>query len=215
MLPHMASAFAKGDHKRVNQMLYTSFDFISLLSVAMTFGLAAVSLQLGPYFYGKGFGPVGSAMLIESVVILLIAWSNTVGTQYLLPTNKVKAFTTSVVLGALFNIVANLPFIYFWGLNGAMYATVLSELVVTGYQLWYIRDITDFKQMFVNVPKYLLAGIVMFIPVFAMSNLVKTSILSIGSEVVLGVIIYMIMIVLLKPTSLAQVTAMVKQKFNK
>lgn len=154
-------------------------------------------------------------MLIESVVILLIAWSNTVGTQYLLPTNKVKAFTTSVVLGALFNIVANLPFIYFWGLNGAMYATVLSELVVTGYQLWYIRDITDFKQMFVNVPKYLLAGIVMFIPVFAMSNLVKTSILSIGSEVVLGVIIYMIMIVLLKPTSLAQVTAMVKQKFNK
>ena len=48
-----------------------------------------------------------------------------------------------------------------------------------------------------------------------MSNLVKTSILSIGSEVVLGVIIYMIMIVLLKPTSLAQVTAMVKQKFNK
>ncbi len=96
-----------------------------------------------------------------------------------------------------------------------MYATVLSELVVTGYQLWYIRDIADFKQMFVNVPKYLLAGIVMFIPVFAMSNLVKTSILSIGSEVVLGVIIYMIMIVLLKPTSLAQVTAMVKQKFNK
>lgn len=215
MLPHMASAFAKGDHKRVNQMLYTSFDFISLLSVAMTFGLAAVSLQLGPYFYGKGFGPVGLAMLIESVVILLIAWSNTVGTQYLLPTNKVKAFTTSVVLGALFNIVANLPFIYFWGLNGAMYATVLSELVVTGYQLWYIRDITDFKQMFVNVPKYLLAGIVMFIPVFAMSNLIKTSILSIGSEVVLGVIIYVIMIVLLKPTSLTQVTAMVKQKFNK
>ncbi|MDY2992283.1 polysaccharide biosynthesis C-terminal domain-containing protein, partial [Ligilactobacillus animalis] len=215
MLPHMASAFAKGDHKRVNQMLYTSFDFISLLSVAMTFGLAAVSLQLGPYFYGKGFGPVGLAMLIESVVILLIAWSNTVGTQYLLPTNKVKAFTTSVVLGALFNIVANLPFIYFWGLNGAMYATVLSELVVTGYQLWYIRDIADFRQMFVNVPKYLLAGIVMFIPVFAMSNLIKTSILSIGSEVVLGVIIYMVMIVLLKPTSLTQVTAMVKQKFNR
>ncbi|KRL87470.1 flippase [Ligilactobacillus apodemi] len=209
MLPHMASAFAKGDHKRVNEMLYTSFDFISLLSVAMSFGLAAVSLHLGPYFFGKGFGPVGPAMLIESVVILLIAWSNTVGAQYLLPTNKVKAFTTSVVLGAIVNAIANLPFIYFWGLNGAMYATVLSELVVTGYQLWYVRKLVSMKKLFTNVYKYLFAGIVMFIPVFLIDNAVKTSVISLALEVILGIVIYVVMILILRPTSLLQVKEMI------
>lgn len=212
MLPHMASAFAKGKHKEVNKMLYTSFDFISLLSVAMTFGLAAVSLHLGPYFYGHGFGPVGKAMLIEAVVILFIAWSNTVGAQYLLPTNKVKAFTTSVVLGAVVNMIANLPFIYLWGLEGAMYATVISEFVVTAYQIWYIRDLVDLKQMFINIPKYLIAGIVMFVPVFMLDNYLKTSILTLAIEVIIGILIYIVMIIVLRPTSLNQITTMIKSK---
>lgn len=215
MLPHMAAAFAKGNKEKVNKLLYTSFDFISLLSMAMMFGIAAISLQLGPYFFGAGFEPVGPAMLIESVVIILIAWSNAVGTQYLLPTNKVKAFTTSVMLGAILNIIINFPFIYLWGLNGAMFATVLSEVMVTAYQLWYIRNIVQLKQMFVNIPKYLISGIVMFIPVFILSNTVKTSILSLALEVLLGVVIYIVMIYILRPTSLAQVEQIIKSKVKR
>lgn len=38
-----------------------------------------------------GFEPVGMAMIIESIVIVLIGWSNVIGTQYLLPTNKVNS----------------------------------------------------------------------------------------------------------------------------
>ena len=57
-----------------------------------------------------------------------------------------------------------------------MYATVISEFVVTAYQIWYIRDLVDLKQMFVNIPKYLIAGIVMFIPVFMLDNYLKQDI---------------------------------------
>ena len=155
---------------------------------------------------------VGKAMLIEAAVILFIAWSNTVGAQYLLPTNKVKAFTTSVVLGAVVNMIANLPFIYLWGLEGAMYATVISEFVVTAYQIWYIRDLVDLKQMFVNIPKYLIAGIVMFIPVFMLDNYLKTSILTLAFEVILGILLYIVMIIVLRPTSLDQIMTMIKSK---
>lgn len=215
MLPHMAAAFAKGDNKKVNELIYNSFDFISLLSVAMMFGLAAVSLKLGPFFYGAGFGPVGKAMMIESVVILLIAWSNTIGTQYLLPTNKVKAFTTSVVLGAVFNMFANLPFIHYWGLNGAMYATVLSELLVTGYQLWYVRNLISLKKCFKNIPKYLTAGVVMFIPVYLLSSNLKTSIVTLTLEVIVGIIVYIVMIYILRPTSLKQVESLISSKLKR
>ncbi|MFT8425235.1 MAG: polysaccharide biosynthesis C-terminal domain-containing protein [Liquorilactobacillus sp.] len=200
MLPHVANAFANGQKEKINRMLYDSFDFISFLTFAMMFGLAGLSLHLGPYFYGTGFGPVGGAMLLETPVIVLIGWSNAIGTQYLLPTNHTREYTTSVIVGAIVNIILNFPLIYFWGLSGAMIATVFSEVCVTGYQLWTIRKLVSYRKLFQNVGKYLVAGIVMFIPVFKINNTVHTSVFSIFAEVVLGSIIYFGMTLLLQPT---------------
>ena len=212
MLPHMSAAFVKGDKEKMHQMLYKSFDILSILAFAMTFGIAAISTNLAPFFYGKGFWPVGPAMMIESLVIILIAWSNTIGRQYLVPTNQVKKFTTSIVLGAVFNFVANFIFIDFWGLNGAMWATVASEAVVTGYQLWAVRKQVHFNEMFRNILKYLVAGIAMFIPVYLMNIKLHTSIITLALEVVIGIIIYVGMILILKPTCLSFIFKMLKKK---
>ena len=89
---------------KVNHMLYKSFDFVSALAYPMMFGLASISLTLVPKYYGPGYGPVGPAMMIESIVILMIGWSNVLGVQYLLPIHKQKEFTMSVTTGAIINI---------------------------------------------------------------------------------------------------------------
>ena len=212
MLPHMSAAFVKGDKEKMHQLLYKSFDMLSILAFAMTFGIAAISTNLAPFFYGKSFWPVGPAMMIESLVIILIAWSNTIGQQYLVPTNQVKKFGTSVVLGACFNFVTNFAFIDLWGLKCAMWATVASETVVTGYQMGSVRKEIRFAEMFKNTFKYLVAGVVMFIPVYLMNIKLHTSVITLGLEVVIGIIIYIAMILLLKPTSLQTVFQMIKRK---
>ena len=120
MLPHVANAVSHGDMHKVNKMLYKSFNFVSAVSYPMMFGLAAISLTLAPKYYGPGYGPVGPAMMIESIVILIIAWSNVLGVQYLLPIHKQKQFTWSVTLGAVVNLILNVPLIRIWGLNGAI-----------------------------------------------------------------------------------------------
>lgn len=79
MLPHVANAFSHGNMDHVNKMLYKSFDFVSAMAYPMMFGLAAVSLTLVPKYYGPGYEPVGPAMMIESIVVLMIAWSNVLG----------------------------------------------------------------------------------------------------------------------------------------
>ncbi|KRN08620.1 oligosaccharide translocase [Liquorilactobacillus mali KCTC 3596 = DSM 20444] len=212
MLPHVANAFANGEKNKVNQMLYDSFDFISFLTMAMMFGLAGLSIHLGPYFFGKGFEAVGGAILLESPVILLIGWSNAIGTQFLLPTNRTKEYTNSVLVGAIVNIILNLPLIYFGGLAGAVLATVISEICVTGYQLWAIRKEVEYRKLFQNVSKYFVAGIVMFVPIFKINNSVRTSVLSLFLEVLLGIIIYFGMILILKPTIVDKAKQMLKKK---
>lgn len=140
------------------------------------------------------------AVLLESPVIILIGWSNAIGTQFLLPTNRTREYTTSVIIGAIVNILLNFPLIYFWGLVGAMLATVISEICVTSYQLWTIRKNVSYRKLFQNFWKYLLSGVVMFVPIFKINNMVSSTIVSILLEVVLGIVVYFVMILLLRPT---------------
>ena len=212
MLPHVASEFAKGNKEAINEMLYSSFDFVSFLSVAMAFGLAAVGLHGVPYFYGKGFEPVGPAIMIESAVIVIIGWSNAIGIQYLLPTDRVKEFSTSVIIGAVVNFILNFPLMELWGLRGAMVSTVLSEAMVTGYQFWTIRNDIEYKRLFTNIWKYLLSGLIMFIPVSWLDRNLHTGVFSILLEVVVGILVYLLMILILKPTILTKTKSLLKNR---
>ena len=215
MLPHVANAVSHGNMQKVNKMLYKSFNFVSAVSYPMMFGLAAISLTLAPKYYGPGYGPVGPAMMIESIVILIIAWSNVLGVQYLLPIHKQKQFTWSVTLGAVVNLVLNIPLIRVWGLNGAMWSTVLSEISVTGYQLWAVRYLLNFKELFADSWKYFTAGLVMFVPVFWMNTHLSNSWIMMGIEIVIGIFVYGIMILIFRASIIREARELLKGKLHR
>ena len=215
MMPHVANAFAQHDMEKVHKMLYKSFDFVSALAYPMMFGIAGVSMTLAPLYYSSKYAPVGPAMLIESIVILMIGWSNVIGTQYLLPVNRVKDFTTSVTVGAVVNIIMNFPLIHLWGLNGAMWSTVLSEISVTAYQLFVVRKSLDIRKMFAGSWKYLLSGIVMFVPVFWLNTHMKASWLWMVVEVAAGIVIYVGMVLLLRAPVLDQLKELLAARRKK
>ena len=215
MLPHVANAVSHGNMKKVNQMLYKSFDFVSAMAVPMMFGLAAISLTLASKYYGPGYGPVGPAMMIESIVILMIAWSNALGVQYLLPIHHQKQFTISVTVGAVVNIILNFPLIHFYGLNGAMWSTVLSEISVTLYQLIAVRGLLSYRTLFSSLGKYLISGIIMFLPVFWMNTHLKDSWLMMGLEVITGVVIYVVMVILLRAPIVNEAKKLAQERLGK
>lgn len=215
MLPHVANAFSQGDMNKVNKMLYKSFDFVSAMAYPMMFGLAAISLTLAPKYYGSGYGPVGQAMFIESVVILMIGWSNVLGVQYLLPIHKQKEFTISVTLGAIVNVILNVPLIEIWGLNGAMIATSIAEFSVTLYQLFIVKRSLSLKDLFHGSWKYFISGLIMFIVVFWMNRNLKDSWLMMDLEVIVGVVIYGILMLILKAPIVYEARDLVVNKFKK
>lgn len=212
MLPYVSNTFATGDKEKVNRLLYTSFDFVSLVAFPMSFGLAAVALKFAPIFYGNGFMPVGKAMMIEAIVILFIGWSNVIGVQYLLPTNQDKAFSRSVILGAVVNIILNIPLIYLWGLNGAMLATVLSELAVTLYQVYVIRKEILYTELFKNTWKYFVASLIMFGIVFFVNYKLPISVVMVMVEIAIGIVAYCIILFILRPTSVNELLRILKKR---
>lgn len=212
MLPHVANKFAKGDIKGVRNSLYSSFDFVSAISIPMMFGLMAISKKFGPWFLGNQFILSGSVMFLEAPIIVFIAWSNVTGTQYLMPVNRVKEFTTSVTIGAISNIIFNFLLIARFGANGAAIATVGSEFLVTISQLFMIRKDIHWNRLFKSVWKYLLAGIIMYLVISRICQTINMTIANLVLEVSVGVIVYGVMLIIMKAEILQRGLEILKRK---
>lgn len=205
MLPNIANKFANGDVKGIRKSLYKSFDFVTSLSVPMMFGLMAIAVPFANWFLGNGYQDAGMIIFLEAPVIVLIAWSNVTGTQYLMPVDRVREYTTSVMVGAVVNVVANLFLIYVWNAYGAALATVIAEFSVSAYQLYAIQSTIKRRQLFSGLWKYLLSGLIMFVAVNQLSQRISMNLLTLIIEVGLGILVYGIMIWLLKAPIINQI----------
>lgn len=198
MLPHIANKFANGDVKGIRQSLYKSFDFVTALSIPMMFGLMAISTKFAPWFLGSEYTPTGRIMFIEAPVILMIAWSNVTGTQYLMPVNRVKEFTISVTVGSIVNVILNLFLIEVFSANGAALATVLSEFAVTAMQVFFIRTTIRRRVLFKDTWRYFLSGVVMFFVVYRINATINMTIPNLIIQIIAGIIVYSVALVVLK-----------------
>ncbi|KAF0362069.1 oligosaccharide flippase family protein [Pediococcus acidilactici] len=211
MLPHVANAYMRGDIEKTKESLYRSFSFVTSLSVPMMFGLMAVTKKFVPLFFSNKFKAVIPLMQVESIVILIIAWGSAIGVQYLLPTKQNRSYTVSVVLGAVVNIVINVPLILTLGALGASIATVCSEVTVSGYQLFAIRKQISYKILFHDFGKYILSGFLMFIVVLILDNKLHDSWLMLSIEVVSGIIVYLFLLFILKANILKDAKELLKR----
>ncbi|MFC6295355.1 polysaccharide biosynthesis C-terminal domain-containing protein [Lactiplantibacillus daoliensis] len=202
MLPHIANLFANRKFSAVKYYLYNSFDFVLAISIPMAFGVASIAIPLAPLFFGQQFNSVGILLIIEAPVIVLIGLSNVIGQQYLLPTKRTRQFTLSVTIGAVVNILINIPLILLLGVSGAMIATLISELCVTVYQLYVVHSDLLPSILFKNLWKYSVAGFLMFIFVFPLSLIMKVNTFNLSAQISIGILTYIGSILVLQPSIL-------------
>lgn len=81
---------------------------------------------------------------------------------------------------------------------GASYATVLSELTVTLYQLVVIRNQVKYKMLFKDTSKYVISGLVMYVVIYSLDRILKMNWLDLVIEVLLGIFIYIFLLIIFK-----------------
>lgn len=198
MLPRMATTFSEGNHDKVKKYLLLSFEFVTAISIPLALGLAAVAPKFSIWFFGNDFAITGELIPILSLIIIFIGWSNVLGTQYLLPTNQTKYFTISVVSGALLNLILNISLIKLFGVIGAVWATVFSELFVTFIQIYFVKSTIPVSELYKSFWKYAISGIVMFFIVRKVSEILEFNILSLSFQIIVGSTIYLFLLFILK-----------------
>lgn len=202
VMPKMANIYSSGDGNKIPEYLKITFDIISAATFPMLFGIIGIAKPFSGFFFGPAFNGIDKVMQIVVFEIIFIAWSSVTADQYLVATNQMKTYIKSLIFGAIFNVPMNFILISKFGLYGACITAVLTEFVVFIIQLNSVRKKMNVKIWFVNVPKYLLSSLVMLGILMLLNDAWPNTIVSLILKIIVAILVYVILLFLLKPTSL-------------
>lgn len=198
MLPRMSNIFANGDTKTMNKYFNVSLKCVTYISIPMAFGLIAISDQFVPWFFGPDFIQVSVLIKVLTPIFFFIGISSVMGNQYLIPTNRIRPYTFSVVLGSVVNLLLNLILIPKYQAVGTCIASVFAEFSVALVQCILLKDCIDIGKFCINLIKYIISGIVMITVIKALTFSLESSILTTMIQVLLGFISYFLMLTMMK-----------------
>jgi hypothetical protein len=215
MVPRIASVFASGDKKKLNDYIIKSFRFTFFLAFPMMMGIITISKEFVPIFLGEGYDKVAIIINILAPMLVLCGITNVIGTQYLLPTKRQKEYTLSILGGLIVNIVLNLVAISFYGAIGAAVATTISQLVVAGVQIYYVKREISIKRVLKSGKKYGIVSVVMLVFCIGIGMIVPNGIASVIAKVMVGVVVYFFMLIALGDKYVYEIRDMVIRKLKK
>ena len=184
-----------GDSGTIN-FVKKYFNYLLCASIAMGFGIAAISSDFVPLFFGDGYEQCIELIQLFSIVIVAKTISDIIRTQYLIPFKKEKVFVRSVILGCIVNLIANLIFlkVFNMGAKGATLGTIIAEITVAVAQLTSIVRNEKFLPTLLLSLYYIIPGAIMFIAVIALSKTLSLNLFAkISIEIIVGASIYVLL----------------------
>lgn len=201
IMPRVSLEYAKGNIEKVKEYLYKSFDYVFMMVVPMSLGDVCVSNVFVPIFLGNDYMKSIPILNILSITNIIIAISNLIGSQYLLPLNRNKEYTIACVSGAVVNIVFNWLLIPKYQAIGACMGTIIAESVVSILQLFYVRKEIDIKNILKMLLKYLAFSLVMCLINVGLSRYLESNVLGLMIEILISMGVYFGMIYVYKKSA--------------
>lgn len=194
MLPRATTMIENGKVKESDDLFNFTVEMIIAVSSAMAFGIAAISREFTPFFFGDGYDSCIILIIVLAPVLIIKAMSQTSRMQYLIPHRKEKIFIQSVFIGATVNMLVNAFLIPWIGALGAVVGTLMAELVTCLWQYCMMKKCLKFGNTLIKSTIYLVFGVIMYINVRLIANaiisFVSSTLIILFIEIVLGGITY-------------------------
>lgn len=198
VLPRLAYFIKNGDTKKFQELVYKNFDIFFLLSVPSAIGLSLVGKAAILAFSGENFMAAVPVMRIINLIIVISGIGSVVGTQTFIPMGKEKLVLYSLFLGSIANVALNFLLIPRYQALGAAVATVGSQIVLVGTELFWCRKIVDLRKVVKYFLLYLGNSLVMAVGVFVCVQLIPSLWTSTIIAICVGIAIYGLLLIVEK-----------------
>ena len=192
MLPRISNLVANGEKKQTNRYMLISMQWVLWFGIALTFGIAGVADVFAPIFWGEEFKESGILIMLFSISIPFIAFANIIRTQYLIPTHKDRKYISSILVGAIINIILNIILIPSFQAIGAVIAAVCAEASVCIVQVFVVRKDLAIKKYILSFVFFFIPGILMFFSLKIIENLMQPTVFCLIVQLIVGFLIYIV-----------------------
>ena len=172
-LPRIVSLISENKIMEYKKVVEKSISLVMFMCSAIAFGILAVSQEFVPLFFGREFLPCVSLVSFLTFVIFFKAISIVLVNQILIPNDNEKYYIISVFIGAFINLILNYSLIRKFDAVGAVYATLISELIVCFIQIFICFNYLNTLKIIGKNFQYIILGILMYGLVRKVAVLIK------------------------------------------
>lgn len=194
IMPRMSNLVSQHNSYEESSLLSKSLELTLFLSSIMSFGIAAVSKEFVPLFFGNEFEPCIFLIKLFAPILVIKSLSFFIQMQYMIPNNMERKYTIATFCGAAINLLFNFILIPLCGAIGATIGTLGAEVTVLCIEIVLVRNKINIRYLFLGNIVYIFNAFISFIVISLSSlyiqcnNLVKLFI-----EIVIGGIIYLLL----------------------
>lgn len=202
LVPRMSNMFGNNNEKGMIHLLQKTIHFQLYFTVAIMFGIIAISDKLVGWFFGPEFLMIKNVIPWLAPVIVFQSFQMAVATQYLIPKKELREYNISIFIGAIVTVILTILLIPFIGIYGAVVGINIGYIVVSILRLIVLQNETDFVFKYRRVFKFVFSGFVMWGTIYLLTSNMNSSIFTTIVQVIIGSLVYLSVTALLKSNPL-------------
>jgi len=145
LVPKISMYFAEKKMEEVQHTLNQAFRFLVFFAVPITFGLALLAPEFISLFSGDEFLPATDSMRLLSLLPSIIGLGHFFLYLVLIPAGKNREMFFCVLGGLTVSLLLNIILIPLFKAEGASFANIVSEIIVTLLYIYFIKKYFKFS----------------------------------------------------------------------
>lgn len=206
------SFYFEHDKRKFTELIRTGNNILSFITFPLAVGLFVIAPKAIELLFGNEF--VGSVPIIRILCILIVikGFGNLLCFQLVMCTGNEKERIPATFFGSLSNVIMNAVLIPIAAGTGAAAASVVSESIVNGYQLFKMQKKVDIQFDKGVLLKSIFSSTVMGIICYFVGKIEMSLLLSTVLTVLCGIFTYLLMNAALKNSMLEEMLELVKNR---
>ena len=213
LLPRL-SYYYDNDRQGFYKLLDKGFQVLCFMTFPLTVGMVLVASQAVEFLYGEAFEPAVLTMRLMCPLILIKGFGDLFCYQLVYSTKSEKIILPASASASVINIITNAVLIPTLLQNGAVIASVFSELVTNAVQFIYMKKKVKFSINMKALTKGLISTAVMTLSVYIIMQFKLPNTIGLILEILCGVIAYTTVNLVMKNTLIFEIVNKVKEKIS-
>lgn len=211
LLPRL-SYYYDNDREGFYKLLDKGFQVLCFMTFPTTVGMMLVAPQAVVSLYGESFAPAVLTIRLMCPLILIKGFGDLFCYQLVYSTKSEKIILPASATASIINVITNVALIPSLLQNGAVVASVFSELITNAIQFIYMKKKVKFTINWTAFMKGIISTAIMAVSVCVVMRLDLSNTVGLIAEIFCGIVVYGVLNLLMKNELMYEILGKIKSK---